>query len=109
MARPKKIFASLPIMISYSLIPFPDKTGLRGRPRSDSHVGFDLDAVDALVQEHGTTAVVGCAMNHLRSKLNADFGVAPDTVYQEYKENTYCLKTKLVGQDLYVVVSMFEY
>ncbi len=105
MARPKKIYATLPIVVSYVEVPFPSQKGQRGRPRSDSHLGFILDGASSLVQEFGEMAVVGAAMVKLREKLNADYGIPCDCVYQPYK-GVYTLKTKAIGKDLVVTVDM---
>ena len=105
MARPKKIYATLPIVVSYVEVPFPDRSGLRGRPRSDSHVGLILDGVNGLVQEFGEAAVTGAAMVKLREKLNADYGIPCDTVFAPYR-GVITLKTKAIGKDLVVTVDM---
>lgn len=97
--RPKKTFDALPLTISYVTVPFPDRTGLRGRPRSDSHVGVDLDACEALIAEHGVDKVLGHAFNLLRAELGLD----ANTVISPYKD-VFALKTKTVGKDILLTV-----
>jgi hypothetical protein len=90
------------VAINYQLVNFDNRTGQRGRPQKNPHMGIDMSGAESLVAEYGEKQVRLAAFRQLRASLGLDANIV---ISQHPKnEELWIVKTEALKQNIYLTV-----